>query len=143
MSSNLPISIFNLQFSINLPRPPVVFHKLLSIKELWNRNAWKTSCKTSRKTSHRPHLTPPVFSICFSFDSLSACSFQVYQSIASSNIILWTKSSTDGRSYGRSMGGLTGGLTWGLENINILLIRKLANKTGGLGWNDKNHLSLR
>ena len=34
MSFNLPFSIFNLQFSFFLSRPPVVFHKLLSVNWL-------------------------------------------------------------------------------------------------------------
>ena len=31
------------------------------------------------------------------------------------------------------MGGLTGGLRGGLEKSNILIIRRLAKNTGGLG----------
>ena len=37
------------------------------------------------------------------------------------------------KNQGSKTGGLTGGLRGGLEKSNILIIRRLANKTGGLG----------
>ena len=86
-------------------RPPFVFHKPLSIKDLWNGKAWKTSCKTSRKTSHRPHQTPPVLPTWFTIDALSAYSFQVNHRIASSNFFCEFPQAP------------TGGLRWGLWEV--------------------------
>ena len=105
-SSYLPFSFFNLQFSIFLPRPPVVFSNLLSIKELWNRNAWKTSCKTSPKTSHRPPLTPPVLPSWFSVDSSTTLSHFKCISVLFHRTFLCELTQS-----------LTGGVRWGLWEV--------------------------